>query len=536
MPKRLPIEDIIDRIYLLMKQKDDVMLDETLHQLCKELNCISQKYDDAYTVYVQFLAMACIVRAYIYADNQDAIQYEMEMIRVFNNIRDTGVLNENQFLKVLELINLIVRECNEFMQLQGYDIDCPDIIKNYGQTKHEYEDIEHNAEQEHDCYLCRSRKGVFKGSHLAPNFLIQPFLSYDHSTQRDKEIVSEIILGEQKKDRKWGRRVNQNVIKEHFGEVPEDELTKIKSNALTRDDYFCHECEDRFGHFETIYSKYFRERKQTVKPVQSYLFWLGVFWRLSIANMCIKMTKEDEEQARIILDNCMPYSIQDASRLNKVDNLGDFCYTIVHCSNIKGERTALIGNHTFKVPYKLLVGEYIVTLYNNSKGVHTTYKINDGSMPEEIAEVEFIEYWRLRQDILNETQEHEYANMFTDKTHLTDITFGGENDNLEKFFNPFGGKQPKLSKDDTGKYGMVIPGAIVKLLAYRSEYPFDTPEEFWEQFERESGYTKEDIEAINMFDKPRIKRLISDADRKRHSERQKRAKERQKVNKKRHKR
>lgn len=66
--KRLGIEDVIDKIYQCIDNKDDVLLDDTFHELCREFNKISQIIDDAYTVYVQFLAMACIVRAHIYSE------------------------------------------------------------------------------------------------------------------------------------------------------------------------------------------------------------------------------------------------------------------------------------------------------------------------------------------------------------------------------------------------------------------------------------------------------------------------------------
>lgn len=536
--KRLGIEDVIDKMYQCIDNKDDVLLDDTFHELCREFNNISQIKDDAYTVYVQFLAMACIVRAHIYAQNSDAIEYENQMIYALNQVLVSDLFSRPQFLKVLEIVNQVVRECNEFVQKQGYDIKCPDIIQNYGKTGKKYDTIEHEPEPEHDCYLCKSRKGSFKGSHLAPNFLIQPFLSYDHTTKRDKEIVTEIILEDKIKARKWGRSVNPDVIRNQFGEVPDEELTSIKSNALTRDDYFCHECEERFGYYETLYADYFNKRNFNISPTTSYLFWLGVFWRLSVANMCFKMSKEDEEDARHILDMSMSYSINDVRNNKTTDGLGGFCYTILHCSDIKGERRGLIGNHALESPYKLVVGEYIITLYRNRDEVAESFPVNDYLTQERQVELSFIEYWKLKQEIMNETQRHEVINMRKNDSHIIDIAYGGDNDRLERVLNPVGSYIDDMSgigKREKPKYGIIIPGAIMKVLEYESSHPFDDVEDFWRGFESCYGYKKSDIEAIanEYFDNSKIYRASSEQDRQRHYRRQMTSKKKQKINKKR---
>ena len=141
---------------------------------------------------------------------------------------------------------------------------------------------------------------------MAPHFLIQTFLSVDGTTKRGKEVVTETILGELRQDRKWGRNVSPEDIDATFGGVPNEEKETIKSDALTRDDYFCEQCEKRFSYIEAAHADYFFKRKKTISPEISYLFWLSVFWRLHMASMCIRLNDADAERIRTILDTYLP--------------------------------------------------------------------------------------------------------------------------------------------------------------------------------------------------------------------------------------
>lgn len=540
MPKRLKIEDIIDRMYLYMEQKvDNALIDDTYHELCKEFNLIADKLDDVYTIYVQFKAKACVVRANIYANNDDAIAEELNMLSVMELVHEMGILSESQFLKIYKLVHEIVNECNEFCRRNGFDPMETDVVKNFGQINNPYQEITHSKEEEHDCYLCRIRKGCFKGSHLAPNFLIQPYLSVEHTVKRDKEIYTEIVLGENKKARKWGREVKPDDVAAHFGNVPDEELTLRKSNALTRDDFFCHECEDRFGLFETVYSEYHSGKKKSVEPIHSYLFWLGVFWRLSVANMCVKLSSEDEEQIRQILDRAMPYNKKGMQCAVSEEYLGHFCYTIVYCADTKSERATLLGRHIGEPPYVLVVGPYIITLYRNKEDAKdVVYPLNDYTQAESVAEVEFLDYWRMKQDVMNEIQYYEIANVQAGGTHITDIAYGGDNDNLASVFMPAGGDLNEMPERGKGKYGFVIPGALVKFMAYSQEHAFDDVDEMWSGFEAEYGYTKAEMEVIanEVLNKGNIQRMMSDADGERHKRRQQVSKAKQRKNKRRRKR
>ncbi|MBQ0153357.1 MAG: hypothetical protein KBS70_01065 [Bacteroidales bacterium] len=539
MPKRLKIEDVIDRMYLLMEQKEDeTLIEDTYHELCEEFNLIANMSDDAYTIFVQFKAMACVVRANIYANNADAIEEELSMLSAMEGVQAMRILTDSQFLKIYELVHEVVDDCNEFCKKNGFDPWGADMVKDFGKINNSYDEIEHKPEAEHDCYLCRVREGNFPGSHLAPNFLIQPFLTEEHTVKRNKEIYTEIVLGENKKARKWGREVLPETVADQFGEVTDEELTRIKTSALTRDNYFCHKCEDRFGLYETVYSEYHTGKKMSIDPKHSYIFWLGVFWRLSIANMCVKMSPEDEDQIRQILDAVMPYEKKNMQQPVSAESMGDYCYTIVHCANTKSERFALLGRHTGEPPYVLVIGSYIITLYRNrEEAKDVLYSLNDYTKAEETVEVDFWDYWRMKQMVMNEIQFEEMSNMHDGGSHMTDIAFGGDNDNLARVFMPAGGDVNKMPERGEGKYGFVIPGALMKLLAYSREHAFDDVDEMWKGFEKEYGYTKEEIEVIanDVLDGGNIRRIMSDADRERHKRRQQASKAKQHRNKRRRK-
>lgn len=543
MPKRQQIEDTIDAVYSLIEQKNDTLLDTTYQRLCGEFNEIKDIKNDPYIIYVQFKAMACVVRANIYAKNSDAITYEMQMLYALDRINiKEDIINRAQLLKILKLVYEVADDCNEFCKSCGFKIPYSDVVKSYGKTRRKYEEIKHETEKKHNCYLCNEREGSFKGSHLAPNFLIQPFLTSGNIVKRDKEIVTEISFNENKKDRKWGRSVSPEEVREQFGDVPDEELVKMKSHALTRDFFFCHDCENRFGYLETTYATYFSDKKNTVNPIISYLFWLSVFWRLSKANMCLKMSDDDENFIRKILDESIPYSFKETKELNSINQPMTYCYTIIHCVDTKSERNVILGGHQQHSPYSLVIGPYIITLYKNQEDAKDVpYPLNDFTHQEKIVDVNFLEYWMIKQKIMNEIQYMKLLNADKKGAVITDIAYGGYNtDDLEKVFYPAGKNEYNNEKKDIinkgTKYAMVIPGALVKVLSYQQKHPFDSVDEFWEGFEKQYKYTKDEIEAIAnvTLGKNFIRRFQTDDSKKRHQRRKQNSKAKQKRNRKRH--
>lgn len=264
-----------------------------------------------------------------------------------NKLLKTDLLDEHYKQKTCQLIDETEQVLNAFRE----DLDHVDnsltgqpspYVKQYSP------DEQFRSCQTNDtCLLCQESQNLCTGSHLAPHFIIGSIFSFDGSRDRDKEIVNEETIASLKKEKKWGSRVDPDAIDPIFGEdIPEDEKTEHKQNALTRDYLFCKRCEDRFGHIENAYSALFTNRKKQLNPAISYLFWLSVFWRLSVSNMCVRLSVEDEENIRQILNAHMPETRKEVDSLIANDSYGSYRYCLYHCDNIKGELSGLMGNLT----------------------------------------------------------------------------------------------------------------------------------------------------------------------------------------------
>lgn len=535
------IEKTIDLAYSLIEQKDNIQLEIVFQQLCSDFNDIIDNRSDSNIIDLQFRCMACIIRCQLYADvNDEFVDDEMQMIRAATNCMVNPVLTELQLNQIYRLVNDIVRECNKYYERRGIRLPMPDVLKNFGKFQTKYEPIKINKREQtsHSCLLCGKLPATAKGSHLAPNFLIQSFLSYDGSIRRDREVVVETVLGSLAKDRKWGRNVKPEDIDKVFGVVPDKEKSNIKASAVTRDDLLCPQCEKRFSFIESKYSDYYNKRKETVSPEVSYLFWLGVFWRLHIAGWCIRLSDDDAYSIRKILDECMPNTQKDVDTLKANRTWGKFCYTLRHCSDTKSELLGLVGNHANRSPYKLLCGEYEITLYADHESAKDGYPINDYKSDEQCAEIKFIDFWKFKVDVLGEVEDKEFSSLNKNPLgKLLDLCKGdngGENFKLA----PYGAQELNNNNmaSHVGSYAYVIPGSINKFMNYKASHPFDSQEKFWEGVQKTYGYTKEELQEMVGYweDHPHFLQLKSEGSIKRHKQRKERGRSIMKINKARH--
>ena len=69
--------------------------------------------------------------------------------------------------------------------------------------------------------------------------------------------------------------------------------------------------------------------------IREDLFWVSVFWRMSIGNMGIKLHPKDEGRLRKILDHTL--SKDKENILIDPKSLGGCAYGIYHCDDIKDE-------------------------------------------------------------------------------------------------------------------------------------------------------------------------------------------------------
>lgn len=348
------------------------------------------------------------------------------------------------------------------------------------------------------CCLCGERNSVCTGSHLAPHFLIQSFLSYNGSSKRHTEVINETTMAGFHKERKWGREVPGEQIDEVFGDVPNDEKVSIKTPSLTRDYLFCNECEKRFGYIEEAYAKTFKKKQPCQNGLIAYLFWLGVFWRLSVGKMAIQLNKKDETNIGIILNHHMPVDPKGIKSISPTDDLGLYGYSVYHCSEIKGELPGVIGNHIDQSPYRLLVGEYIVFLYSNKEKAPAGVQLNDYQHPEEWEEIPFIDYWKKKQYILDMNRRYENRRLGETDSKIVDIVKGDHLKNVPSLFG--GANAQEFSIDDTPKqsfYELKLPGSLIKVISLLEQHPeLDNAEDRNELIEKELGYTHDEVQEM----------------------------------------
>ena len=361
------------------------------------------------------------------------------------------------------------------------------------------------------CALCREKEALCKGSHLAPHLLIQSFLSYNGSTDRDTEVVNETTMAGLQKERKWGRAVPEEFIDDTFGEVSNEEKTTIKSSAVTRDYVFCKDCEKRFGYIETAYATCFRKHTPCNNSLLAYVFWLGVFWRLSVGKMALQLNAKDEKFIGELLHRLMPHDAKDVKNMEANGSMGRYGYCVYHCANTKGELSGVIGMHTDQSPYWLLLGEYVVVLYSNKDKALRDGFVNDFKNGEQWQEISFIEYWKMKQRILDINAAYENRHMGEEREKIVDVIKGDHVDDLPSFL--FDSDAEEVSYSDLkGQtlFQLKVPGSIMKIMLLTEQHPeADTPEKRHALIETELGYTSEEMqEMYNYWDEhTKIRRI-----------------------------
>jgi len=349
------------------------------------------------------------------------------------------------------------------------------------------------------CALCREKEALCTGSHLAPHFLIQSFLSYNNSTVRDTEVVNETTMAGYKKIRKWGRRVPEDAIDKTFGDVPTEEKVTIKPSSVTRDYVFCKDCERRFGYIETAYANSFRKYKSCENALLAYIFWLGVFWRLSIGKMALQLSAKDEKAIGEILHCHMTHDDKGVKNMVVDGDMGCYGYRVYHCNDTKGELSGVIGMHTDQSPYWLLLGDFVVVLYSNKEKVSRDGFINDFENGEQWQEIPFIDYWKMKQKILDANAAYENSHMGDGLEKIVDVVKGDHLEYLPSFLRPFAEEMSIDEIKGRTLYQMNIPGSIEKVIALIERHPeADTVEKRQALVKNELGYTSEEMQ--EMFD------------------------------------
>lgn len=471
----------VDAFIAAIDRDDDAAVDNAMSKVVEaQKEEMPDGVSDAEGVYLQFLATTACIRNHLrLGDRLSAIIYLTQLSMEYEDMCYRSSLAPDEKRNIRDM----------FLQTVA-------LVK--GETPEEPEEVEEEAMPIGKCALCGQKEATCTGSHMAPHFLIQPFLSYDGASARDTEVINETKMVGLHKERKWGRAVPADTIDDTFGYVPEPEKLTVKDPALTRDNVFCPDCEKHFSLIEAAYAPYFRKHQPCPDGAIAYLFWLGVFWRLSVGKMALRLSKGDENAIGAILQRFMPYDTEGMKNLKADNNLGQYCYSINYCSDIKGELSGVIGMHVGHPPYHLLIGNYLITLFG--KRVQAAGIINDYNGPEQWKEIPFIEYWKGKQKILDANAAYDSKHLWEEEKQYTDLVKG---DHLEKLPSVFPGPAAEEIRYEEIKgktyYGFKIPGSLQKIIQLTEDHPeLDTPEKRFEKIKEELGYTIDEVQ--EMFD------------------------------------
>jgi len=232
-----------------------------------------------------------------------------------------------------------------------------------------------------DCALCRQKCADEVGSHMAPIFIIHKAFAFDGKGKRDHEISYLSHLNDHSESIYYARNVNSEAVSADLGHDMTEEEVEGNINHLVYDHIFCRGCEKLFGVLETEYAKLYAEGKQ-ISPRIAYLFWLSVFWRMSIGYMAIGLDIHDELEIRKILqDNLSSREVMERSDTD----LGNFGYIIFHADGIIKGDSGIFGTRAQHCPYIIILNDLVVALVRDNQ---KTYKIG-----HKIVKSDYVNSW-----------------------------------------------------------------------------------------------------------------------------------------------
>lgn len=269
------------------------------------------------------------------------------------------------------------------------------------------------------CALCKSKIPDKTNSHLIPQMLIHNLVNYTPTSKRDYECIIEENDAKAERRLYYGRAINNDII-DTMGyrrrTEEEIEFASYIPNPATRDFLFCHECEDRFTAIENRYKMLqdkltkWGEQQLRLPPNKRknpqydfripYLFWLSVIWRMSVGEMAIKLSLEEEEKIRQILDKCIiDKNTLDLDKLEAEDHC--FYYTHEICPEYAkyNEPICITGRRDSSNPYVLITGNHIINFYsdfNTAKEMRDKNLIPpllNGQGPEIVSLIPFTTFW-----------------------------------------------------------------------------------------------------------------------------------------------
>lgn len=223
------------------------------------------------------------------------------------------------------------------------------------------------------CALCLLKEADKKGSHLVPHFLMKTVDNIDDKIGRDLELGFEMGKGHVKGY--FGGSVLPERLEPVFGEITEEDIQGARSSMIV-DYLLCTNCENRLAKLESNYSKSLKTYSaepffSTEDSFHSLIFWLSIFWRLSVSeNKAFKLSESHEQQLRLLIDKGLDATDPDAYIEEAQNSITQIGYRLLRCVGYTAKNSAFVFlNNANDHPYCMLVGEFACFLYMDGQTV-----------------------------------------------------------------------------------------------------------------------------------------------------------------------
>ena len=506
-------EKLIEKIEILLPVGDEETIDAAFHELLDEVaSYTNNEYRTFNDFQLFFVTNRLLAKNFIRKnDNLTLMIRAVEWRLAYEDIISNADLTEDERLQLqkeyLRLNTIILDYLKKEKDLQSYVDDYADRLEADGEDMTKVHEIvyppvdEINVRSEKSkCLLCKSRTADAVGSHMVPHCLIEKLFSYDGKKGRDREVVERFTLGKGERQLYIGRNITdeKKIVSLINRNLRDDEQGETSvHNPLTFDHYFCKHCEERLSVIEREYANVMRGVKQYHYAVP-YLFWMSVTWRMSISKMGISLPDNHAEKYRSILDKTLALTIGEIkSNSNK---MGHCAYTIQRVNQTKGKQTGILGIPVPTIPAHYMIGDLMVNFYHSLDKARKCQKVrtnplpvNDGKSLEQISEATFIEFWQMKRKILDENFKRDY-DYNPEGEFSTGISQFIRYENVDEKRLEETGQiyQSRFDIQNKGKYRLVIPAAIDKMMRYRDAHPEATIEET----SKALGYTGEEMAAM----------------------------------------
>ncbi len=306
------------------------------------------------------------------------------------------------------------------------------------------------------CLICGKPHPNQTGMHLVPLLLIK------HLFPRFKELAIEENNAMAYSYGYVGRDLASHINEIRGYELTDEEveLEQLMSNPLTRDYLWCTDCEKRFTAIESMMLKVHEKqlRDEVYEYKAPYLFWLSVFWRMSIGKMGIQLPKEVEEKIADMIHRAVEPN--GTFHWDEVETC--FYYGATQCFDTREELMGIWGMRKQEIPYLIIIGNLVLTFFPTEADTISFRKydaylhFNNGTEKEVWGTIPFKDFWDRHQFI--EFENTEYNMTHLGKSDISDVILPNQErvDRLREGSKIFIGDYHFMKR----KYPMSIPWSL----------------------------------------------------------------------------